>query len=1006
MDHSIADGVIANDVTLTKVKPWQRQALRWAAITVIVAVTLLPGLGIANILVTTGANNLSSDDGIFNSRFLDKVLDGTYHWQNFPRDTFFDPHSLLVPALAYIGLAYFADSNVYVALCLGLLLAAVKLLLLHSALTQTNQKRKRWERWLLWPLLAALVFSLSQISSYEHSMTAVGGGIMSLGLALGVWALTRFPGQWRGVTLMVVGGIVATLSSGAGLIMWPTFLIGLIFLGFRKLSHYAFWFTAAALSAVPYLFFLFLDPRRGSRAQSTLQSPFNYLFMLGTLGRPFANGINADYSSEMPIPLRIGLLGLALGVMGLALLWQRRRTRALAQSAPALMLVVFSLLTIWQISLFRGGIPPWYTFISIIFWIGLLGLAYAMWTNAAVGPDPGRRGYKLQYLIARVWSVVVVVGLVLLYVSSNLTYADKTVFLRTRAPASAACLRNYRNAPTYCEETLVVWPLGKTGYLPMLAEPLERHHLSVFAPQQEWTLQGDFILDSVRIDETPGIPDIFWSADLTATPVAWRDYRHLNLFLHTPNSISWTFSLPSNVERADFHSAIAISQSVPFDPTEDGVQFEVHIKPEGGADELAFGQYAAADQHQWQPFTIPLSAYAGQTVTLRLTSSGGANITGDWAMYRYPYIDLRLDPAKDAPAVPAKPFIPTLTAADVRFDITDSNLWQTSNMLPMSAEIEGVKAWTLNSDPSMQFNRPLDLNLADYTHFYLRLAASPDNYPMTLQILYRLSDAPALARRITIPLFADGEMHEYTYDLKLLELDQRVRLTGIGLGPAREGPFTGMSWMKISDFRLIRGSKPADQGAQAQPRLAAGTLDSNDHQMTTVADLIGLTNSPQARKQPDDPVKNADLVRVSAFTIAGTTRQVLYMHPASAVTYTLRLPTHAHLQTSLALDPQTWQVGKGDGVEYIVYVKAAGGSSRKVLDRYIDPKNIVDDRKWHDLSIDLSAYGGQQVALTLTTLPGPRGDTTYDWAGWGNPQIVVFETEDSSSKLSSKKPAR
>src|SRR5438105_2380305 len=99
-----------------RVKPWQHQALRWAAITVVVALTLLPALGIANILVTTGANNLSSDDGIFNSRFLDKVLDGTYHWQNFPRDTFFDPHSLLIPGLAYIGLAYFADSNVYVAL--------------------------------------------------------------------------------------------------------------------------------------------------------------------------------------------------------------------------------------------------------------------------------------------------------------------------------------------------------------------------------------------------------------------------------------------------------------------------------------------------------------------------------------------------------------------------------------------------------------------------------------------------------------------------------------------------------------------------------------------------------------------------------------------------------------------------------------------------------------------------------------------------------------------------
>ena len=255
------------------------------------------------------------------------------------------------------------------------------------------------------------------------------------------------------------------------------------------------------------------------------------------------------------------------------------------------MLIVFSLLAIWQISLFRDGIPPWYCSISMTFWIGLLGLGYVIWTNVKVEQDQSRRPNMLASVIDRLWSVGLVVSVVLLYASSNFTYADKTVFLRTRTPASAACLRNYRNAPSYCEETLVVWPLGKTGYLPMLAQPLERHHLSVFAPHQEWTLQGDFIFDSVRIDETPNIPDIFWSADQTVTPVSWRDYRHLNLFLHTPNSISWTVSLPPNVERADFHSAIDISRSTPVDPSEDGVQCEVYLKPDGAADELKLESY-------------------------------------------------------------------------------------------------------------------------------------------------------------------------------------------------------------------------------------------------------------------------------------------------------------------------------------------------------------------------------------------------------------------------------
>ena len=999
--------MLAETVKLTKLKPWQRRALRWAAISVIVALTLLPAAGITFILATTGANNLSSDDGNFINKFLGQVLEGTYHWQNFPRDTFFDPHSLLFPGLVYLGLAYFADSNVYVALYLGLLLAAVKLLLLHSALTQTNQTRKGWERWLLWPLLAALVFSVSQISSFEHSMPAVTGGLSSLGFVLGVWGLTRFPAQWRGVTLMVVGGVVASFSSGAGLVMWPIFLLGLIFLGFRKVGHYAFWLTAAALSAVPYLYFLFIYPRPGSH-QSTLLSVFNYLFVIDTLGRPFVNGTGLNYS-RMPISVWIGSLGIALFVIILSLLIlldRERRKLTLAQSAPALMLIAFALLTTWQISLFRDQIAPWYTTLSIVFWIGLLGLTYVLWVNHATNAAQGRQRHWAIPLIARLLGVVVVGGLICLYASSNFSYTDKTLLMRTRAPASAACLRNYRTAPTYCEETLVIWQLGDPHYIERLAQPLERNHLSVFAPRQEWTLQGDFILDSVKIFETPGIPDIRWSEDLTATPVSWRDYRHLNLFLHTPNAISWTVSLPPNVEQADFHSAIAISQSTPFDPVADGVRFEVYLKREGGVEESIFSQYLAPGQRQWQPFTIPLSAYAGQTVTIRLTSSAGGNVIQDWAMYRYPYIDLLLNQGKDVDtAVSSKPFTPTLTDADARFDTTDSNLWQTSNMQPAPTATTATDTWTIGQAPRMEYNRPLDLCVADYTHFYARLAALA-NYPIVLQITYKLKDEPEFVRWVTIPLFADGEMHEYTYDLKLLELNQQARLTGIRLSPVRAIAFSGETWVKISDFRLIRGSNPSCQGPQVQPTLVAGNGDGKSRQMATVVDLIGLANSSQAHKQPEDPVKNAPLVSVSTFTIEGDTRRVLYMHPTSAVIYTLRLPIRAHLQTSLALDPQTWQPGKGDGVEYMVYLKAADGRSHKLFDRYIDPKNILDDRKWHDLSIDLSAYGGQQVALTLTTLPGPRGDTTYDWAGWANPQIVAVQTEDSSSKPRSKQPTR
>jgi hypothetical protein len=60
----------------------------------------------------------------------------------------------------------------------------------------------------------------------------------------------------------------------------------------------------------------------------------------------------------------------------------------------------------------------------------------------------------------------------------------------------------------------------------------------------------------------------------------------------------------------------------------------------------------------------------------------------------------------------------------------------------------------------------------------------------------------------------------------------------------------------------------------------------------------------------------------------------------------------------------------------------------QLLRRSIDPKRRPADRRWHDIALDLNAYAGQQVRLTLRTLPGPAGDGRYDWAGWGKPVIV------------------
>ena len=58
-----------------------------------------------------------------------------------------------------------------------------------------------------------------------------------------------------------------------------------------------------------------------------------------------------------------------------------------------------------------------------------------------------------------------------------------------------------------------------------------------------------------------------------------------------------------------------------------------------------------------------------------------------------------------------------------------------------------------------------------------------------------------------------------------------------------------------------------------------------------------------------------------------------------------------------------------------------------VFARYIDPKRDADDRRWHDVAVDLAAYGGRTVRIVFQTTSGPAADSRFDWAVWGEPRL-------------------
>ena len=88
-----------------------------------------------------------------------------------------------------------------------------------------------------------------------------------------------------------------------------------------------------------------------------------------------------------------------------------------------------------------------------------------------------------------------------------------------------------------------------------------------------------------------------------------------------------------------------------------------------------------------------------------------------------------------------------------------------------------------------------------------------------------------------------------------------------------------------------------------------------------------------------------------------------------------------------ALDPETWDPEKGDGVEFNIILKNSG-EYNKIFSHYLDPKNNREDRIWKKFEVDLSLYAGKTVTIEFSTLPGPHNDDRFDWALWGSPVII------------------
>jgi len=174
-----------------------------------------------------------------------------------------------------------------------------------------------------------------------------------------------------------------------------------------------------------------------------------------------------------------------------------------------------------------------------------------------------------------------------------------------------------------------------------------------------------------------------------------------------------------------------------------------------------------------------------------------------------------------------------------------------------------------------------------------------------------------------------------------------------------------------------------------------------------------LLNLKAARLESSKEVSEIKQVYVDI----GGIKKTAWLQPSpSKISFRVQLPQgRCRLKAALNMIPSCWDK-PGDGVlckiliddillENLFHVTGSIGAEQKrqffkpktyffeprtYFIQFIDPKNNPDERKWQEVSLDLSTFSGKVVEITFEVNGGPKDDNRNDEALWANPIIESY----------------
>jgi hypothetical protein len=150
-------------------------------------------------------------------------------------------------------------------------------------------------------------------------------------------------------------------------------------------------------------------------------------------------------------------------------------------------------------------------------------------------------------------------------------------------------------------------------------------------------------------------------------------------------------------------------------------------------------------------------------------------------------------------------------------------------------------------------------------------------------------------------------------------------------------------------------------------------------------DLVSALATAEKRPSPDT-------FAVTDATLNNESRRAIAIQPTigTRLVYKVRVPDDAWLRVAVGLKPEAWDK-QGDGVLFRVLV-SDGRTSDPLFTQHVNPFANKGDRRWIPVSVDLSAYAGEEVDVVFLTNSSPPGmgeNHDNDLALWGSPEIVI-----------------